>query len=83
MSASSRRRSAAAYAKRVDAERRQRDLTADPATFNDSELNGAIYSLQTKLNSREARLYGREDETVKARIRELMNESNRRKGYAQ
>lgn len=34
-------------ARRADAARRLRNTTDDPATFNDSELSGAIYYLQT------------------------------------
>jgi hypothetical protein len=73
------RRNRAAHIKRIEREGRERDMNAPAAGLSDNMLAGTIYRLQGRLNTREARLYGTVDETVKARLAELLAESRRRR----
>jgi hypothetical protein len=75
-----RRGAGAAHARKIDRERREHTLTADPTTLSDSELSGSIFQVQTMLRTRDASLYGTVDEPKKARLTALLDEQTRRRG---
>jgi hypothetical protein len=69
----------AARVRRLEAEAARRDETADPASLTSNELAATIYRLQGRTNTRAARLTGKINETLQARLATLVAESVRRR----
>jgi len=60
--------------RKIDADRNTHDETAPVETLSATELAAAIYRLQGRTNTRDARLYGKVNATLQNRLTELVHE---------